>query len=210
MLWIRNDIFRIDIRILIRILHEFFSNNLNINFTFVFPSCNCVRLHIMTRYKLFGKFFDRREFTCLNWVFCWEIVKFYQSSVTSNSFRSRRCPDLEWFFRIRILQKFRIQPDPDLYSDLDRQKSSTGNYLGLGSKAWRTAGGTMDVPLYICLFSEAKSTSGACVWTKTFAENFWHHQVGRWACMEQTSVKHFQRCINILNASFSLTSCYLS
>jgi hypothetical protein len=29
--------------------HDFFSNFLNINFTFVFPSCKSVRLHIMTR-----------------------------------------------------------------------------------------------------------------------------------------------------------------
>ncbi len=35
----------------------FFSNILNINFTFVFPSCKCVRLHIMTRYKLLRKLF---------------------------------------------------------------------------------------------------------------------------------------------------------
>ncbi len=27
-----------------------FSNILNLNFTFVFPSCKCVRLHIMTRF----------------------------------------------------------------------------------------------------------------------------------------------------------------
>jgi hypothetical protein len=29
----------------------------NINFTFVFPSCKCVRLHFMTRYKLFRELF---------------------------------------------------------------------------------------------------------------------------------------------------------
>jgi hypothetical protein len=34
-----------------------YSNILNINFTFVFPSCKCVRLHFMTRYKIFSKFF---------------------------------------------------------------------------------------------------------------------------------------------------------
>jgi hypothetical protein len=34
---------------------EFFSNILDINFTFVFPSCTCVRLHIMRRYKHLGK-----------------------------------------------------------------------------------------------------------------------------------------------------------
>jgi hypothetical protein len=33
--------------------HDFFSSFLNINFTFVFPSCKSVRLHIMTKYKLF-------------------------------------------------------------------------------------------------------------------------------------------------------------
>jgi hypothetical protein len=30
-----------------------FSNILNINFTFVFPACKCVRFHIVTRYKIF-------------------------------------------------------------------------------------------------------------------------------------------------------------
>jgi hypothetical protein len=29
---------------------------LTINFTFVLPSCNCVKLHIITRYKLFSEF----------------------------------------------------------------------------------------------------------------------------------------------------------
>ncbi len=32
-----------------------FSNILNINFTFAYPSCKCM-LHIMTRYKLFRNF----------------------------------------------------------------------------------------------------------------------------------------------------------
>ncbi len=40
-----------------RILHEFFNNFLNINFTFVFPSCKCYRLHIMARCKIFRKIF---------------------------------------------------------------------------------------------------------------------------------------------------------
>ncbi len=93
------------------------------------------------------------------------VLSVFQSS---SLFRIRSCPDSE-FLRILILLKV---------SDPDRQNSSTGNCWGV--KAWRTAaGGTMDVPLYVCLFSKAKSTSDACVWTKTFAENFWHHQVGR-------------------------------
>ena len=39
-----------------------FSNILDINFTFVFLPCKCVRLLIMTRYKLFrGIFFDKKD-----------------------------------------------------------------------------------------------------------------------------------------------------
>ncbi len=44
-----------------------FSNILDIHFIFVFPSCNCVRLHIMARYKLFREiFFVKKEFLFLN------------------------------------------------------------------------------------------------------------------------------------------------
>ncbi len=39
---------------------------LNINFTFVFQSCLCVRLHITTRYKLFRGFFSEKR----NLYFC--------------------------------------------------------------------------------------------------------------------------------------------
>ncbi len=52
-----------------------FSNILDINFTFVFLPCKCVRLPIMTRYKLFGPNY--------------QILPVFQSSFTSNSFRSR-------------------------------------------------------------------------------------------------------------------------
>jgi hypothetical protein len=42
-------------------------NIYNINFTYVFSSCNCVELHItITRFS--------------NWAFCWEILKFDQFS----------------------------------------------------------------------------------------------------------------------------------
>ncbi len=45
-----------------------FSNVFNINFTFVFPSWKCVRLHITTRYKLFREFFlKKRNLYFLNW-----------------------------------------------------------------------------------------------------------------------------------------------
>ncbi len=55
---------------------------LNISFTFEFPSCKYVRLHIITRYKLFRDIF---------------------SNLASNSFwiRSYPDPDTVWFFRIR-------------------------------------------------------------------------------------------------------------
>ncbi len=57
-------IFRIRIRILLfswfRDPTWVFSNILNINFTFIFPRCKCVRLHIM-RYKLFILFFIIRN-----------------------------------------------------------------------------------------------------------------------------------------------------
>jgi hypothetical protein len=40
-----------------------FSNILDIDFTFLFMPCKCVRLLIMTRYKLFrGIFFDKDIF----------------------------------------------------------------------------------------------------------------------------------------------------
>jgi hypothetical protein len=43
--------------------HNFFSNIHDINFTFVFLHCKCVRLLIMTRFKLFsGICFDKKEF----------------------------------------------------------------------------------------------------------------------------------------------------
>ncbi len=38
------------------ILHDFFLIFLNINFTLVFSSCKCVRLHVMTKYKILGFF----------------------------------------------------------------------------------------------------------------------------------------------------------
>ncbi len=69
------------IRILFRILHEFFLIFLTINFTVIFPSWKGAILHlILTRYKLF------REFLLYigNYIyiehFCWEIVSFYKFS----------------------------------------------------------------------------------------------------------------------------------
>jgi hypothetical protein len=61
-----------------------FSNILDINFTFVFPSCKCVRLLIMTRCKLFrGICLDKKEFLFLNWSSLLrndKILTVYQSS----------------------------------------------------------------------------------------------------------------------------------
>ncbi len=79
---------------LVRILaHEFlFSNILNINFPLVLPSCKCVRLHIMTRYKLCMEIFVKGIYISIVH-FCWEIV--IRSSFISLWIRS--CPDPEWF-----------------------------------------------------------------------------------------------------------------
>ncbi len=92
-LWIPNDFFRIRIqlrillfswfriRILFRILHDFFSYILNTNFTFIFPSCKCVTVRcIVWRDISFLGIFYKMEFLFLNWVFCWEIGKFISFS----------------------------------------------------------------------------------------------------------------------------------
>ncbi len=85
-----------------------FSNIRNINFTIVFPSCECVRLHIMTRRKLFRLIFLIRRNLFLNWAFLlknYQILSVFQCSLTSNSFRIRSCPYPECFFPDRY-------PDP--------------------------------------------------------------------------------------------------
>jgi hypothetical protein len=61
-----------------------FSNILNISFTFVFQSCKCVRLHIMTRNKYFReilyyfKFISDQELTDPEWFFprCGSCLRF--------------------------------------------------------------------------------------------------------------------------------------
>ncbi len=83
---------------------------LYINFTFVFLPCKCVRLLIMTRYKLFrGIFSWQKEIYILKLsIFVEKLSNFTNlwlgSSFTLNSFRIRSCsdPDPQWFF-----------PDPD-------------------------------------------------------------------------------------------------
>ncbi len=113
MLWIRNDFFS-DPDPTFQLVSDptkIFSDILDTNFTFVFLPWKCVRLLIMTRYKLFkGIFFWQKGIYFLNWAsFCWEISNFYQffrGSFTSNSFWSWSCSDPELFFlRIRILLK---------------------------------------------------------------------------------------------------------
>jgi hypothetical protein len=47
-----------------------FSKIPNIKFSIVFTSYKCVRLHIMTRYKLFEFFVDKNEFIFLLEPFC--------------------------------------------------------------------------------------------------------------------------------------------
>ncbi len=66
-LWIRNDFFRIRILLLVGFgsYRVFFSNILNINFTFVLPSCKCVKLHIMMIYKFFRGIFYEKKFIFL-------------------------------------------------------------------------------------------------------------------------------------------------
>ncbi len=95
-----------------RILHEFFSNILNINFTFVFPSWKCLRLHIMKRYKLFMEnfFWYNKDFIFLNWAFLMRncqilsVFSLFQKGYTWNLIRIRSYsdPGLEINF-----------PDPD-------------------------------------------------------------------------------------------------
>ncbi len=48
---------------------NFFSNILNMNFTFVFTYRKCVRLHIMTRYELFREIFLSKGILFTNWVY---------------------------------------------------------------------------------------------------------------------------------------------
>ncbi len=52
-LWVRYDFFRIRILLFscFRIRHKFFSYILDINFTFVFLPCECVRLPVPTHYN---------------------------------------------------------------------------------------------------------------------------------------------------------------
>ncbi len=80
--------FFVRIRILIRILlfswfwilHEFFSNIININLTFEFPSC--VLDWILWRDISFLEFIYIKDFIFLNGAFCSESVKFYQLFAT--------------------------------------------------------------------------------------------------------------------------------
>jgi hypothetical protein len=64
------------------------------NFTFAFPSCNCVRLHITTRYnssyKFFGGIFFKGiiHFLIEHLRNC-QISSVFQRSLISNSFRIR-------------------------------------------------------------------------------------------------------------------------
>ncbi len=96
-----------------------FSNILNINFTLVFLSCMRVRLHIITRCKLFREIFVKRNLYFENAHFCWEIVKFYKFfGVSSNSFRIWSCSDQDFGMILSrsvsgFFFKFRIRPDPD-------------------------------------------------------------------------------------------------
>ncbi len=87
-----------------RILHEFFSNILNINFIFVFPSCMCIRLHIFKkRYKLFKEI--KKEIRIFSILL--RIVKFYQSCFTSISFRIRSNPDPQHRTQLKHMLPFR-------------------------------------------------------------------------------------------------------
>ncbi len=89
-----------------------FSNILNINITgtFVFPSCKCVRLHILTRYELFMDIF-LKEFIFLVWAFlirnC-QILSVFLSSFTSNSFLMR-IRIMNDFFRLKVAESYRIR-----------------------------------------------------------------------------------------------------
>ncbi len=94
-----------------------FSNNLNKNFTFVFPSCKRVWLHLWRDISFLVKFFMKINIYFLIEPFCWESVKFFQffrAVLLKIHFGSVSCPDREWFFQIRFrtCYKFRIRPDP--------------------------------------------------------------------------------------------------
>ncbi len=88
-------------------------------FTFVFLPCNCVRLLIMARSKLYrGIFLLTKKNLSFNWGFFVEkLLNFpvFQGSSTSSSFRIRRCSDADpkWFFSgSGFCEHFRIRPDP--------------------------------------------------------------------------------------------------
>ena len=91
-----------------------FGSDMNVFFTFVFPPCKCVRLHIMTSFL--ETFCYKKEFTFLNWINlltnC-QILSVFQTSFISNSFRIRSWPYPEWFFPDQYPDPAKIlDPDP--------------------------------------------------------------------------------------------------
>ncbi len=133
--WTRNDFFSSGSYRTFQLVSDptwIFSNILNINFSFVFPFWECVRLHIITWYKLFREIiFKKKEFVFLNWAFllrnC-QIWSVFTVFFTSNSFQIRSCPDPEWFFPDPA-KKFRIWPDqnPQHWNKLQEKKESLKN-----------------------------------------------------------------------------------
>ncbi len=76
---------------------------LNIDFSFVFKSFKCFRLHIMTRNKLFREvFLDKKEFICLKWTFFVEKLSNFISFLLQIHFGSGAIRILNDFLRILL------------------------------------------------------------------------------------------------------------
>ncbi len=122
MLWIRNEFFRIRIllfswfwiAILFRILHEFFYNILNINFTLVFPSCKCGNIFIK-RNLYFLRVLSSEDKNSKKYCIGRTWYR-YRTALGYGSEDLDPCQNLfrSWIHWVRIrIQHFRLNTDPD-------------------------------------------------------------------------------------------------